>query len=132
MCKEFVTDCLPENFDLGRAEQADILNKSVDYFKENSEFSLEEYTNQVIVEPELIQSFKGFSKEYQDEREIKIDETFEISDSAVKKQAKNFRSVIKLDKNFHIYVHGNKQLIEKGYDDEKEMSFYRMFFKEES
>lgn len=42
------------------------------------------------------------------------------------------RSVIKLDKNFHIYVHGGEKMIRKGYDAETGMSYYQIFFKEES
>lgn len=34
-------------------------------------------------------------------------------------------------KIFHIYIHGNKNLIEKGFDEEKSMNFYKVYFKEE-
>jgi len=132
MCKQFVVERLPENFNVDKADQADILNKSVAFFKENTEFSLDDFTRQVIGQPEVIQSFREFREEYQEDRDVKIDEQFEISAPAVKKQAKIFKSVIKLDKNFHIYVHGNRQLIEKGYDDDRDMNYYRIFFKEES
>ena len=132
MCKDFVTNRLPENFNVNRIDQADILNRSATFFKENSEFSLDEYANNVFERPETIESFKEFHKEYINDNDVIIDEQFEISAPAVKKQAKIFKSVIKLDKNFHIYVHGNRQLIEKGYDDEKDMNFYRVFFKEET
>ncbi len=132
MCKQFVTERLPENFNVNRVDQADILNKSVTFFKENAEFSFDDFANQVIQQPEVIRSFKEYREEYEEDRDIKIDEQFEISAPAVKKQAKVFKSVIKLDKNFHIYVHGNRQLIEKGYDDDRDMNYYRIFFKEES
>ncbi len=42
------------------------------------------------------------------------------------------RSVLKLDKNFHIYIHGDRELIERGYDEEKGKSFYKVYFEEES
>jgi len=132
MCKQYVTERLPENFNVTRVDQADMLNKSVAFFKENTEFSFDDFANQVIGQPEVIKSFKEFRNDYQEERDAKIDEQFEISAPAVKKQAKIFKSVIKLDKNFHIYVHGNRQLIEKGYDDDRDMNYYRIFFKEES
>jgi len=132
MCKQFVIERLPDNFNVDKADQADILNKSVSFFKENTEFSLDEFANQVIGKPEVIQSFKEFREEYQEDRDLKFDEQFEISAPAVKRQAKNFKSIIKLDKNFHIYVHGNRQLIEKGYDDERDMNYYRIFFREET
>ena len=38
------------------------------------------------------------------------------------------KSVIKLDKNFHIYVHGGEGLIRKGYDPETGMAFYQLYF----
>jgi hypothetical protein len=53
-----------------------------------------------------------------------------FSESAVKKQARVFKSVIKLDKNFHIYVHGNRELIEQGTDEKGK--YYKVYYKEES
>ena len=41
-------------------------------------------------------------------------------------------SVLKLDKNFHVYIHGKREYIEKGFDEEKGMHFYQLFFEEES
>ena len=63
------------------------------------------------------------------EEGIKDSDSFYISDKAVKKQARSFKSVIKLDKNFHIYVHGNRSLIEQG-EDEKGR-FYKVYYNEE-
>ena len=51
-----------------------------------------------------------------------IADNFEISAQAVKRQARIFKSVLKLDKNFHIYIHGNRELIEKGFDRRNESS----------
>ena len=55
---------------------------------------------------------------------------FTISESAVKKQARSLKSVIKLDKNFHIYIHGDRELIEKGED--KKGKFYKVYYQEEN
>ena len=57
------------------------------------------------------------------------DEIFGISDSAVKKQARSYKSVIKLDRNFHIYVHGNRNLLEQGEDEKGK--FYKVYYEEE-
>jgi hypothetical protein len=88
--------------------------------------------HQVLAHEQGIESFKRFKKNYEDEFETEIRDSFLISDTAVKKQARVFKSVLKLDKNFHIYIHGNKELIEKGYDEEMKMSFYKVYFKEEN
>jgi hypothetical protein len=57
---------------------------------------------------------------------------FYISPQAVKKQARVFKSVIKLDKNFHIYVHGDRELIEKGYDEALQKHYYKIYFDREA
>jgi hypothetical protein len=49
-----------------------------------------------------------------------------LNEKAVKKQARVFKSVIKLDKNFHIYVHGNRNLIERGTDENG--TFYKICY----
>ena len=82
--------------------------------------------------PEIArQECRDDKDEYEQERDIQIEDEFAISDSAVKKQSRAFKSVIKLDKNFHIYVHGNNQYIKKGYDETTGMYYYQLFFKEE-
>jgi hypothetical protein len=50
---------------------------------------------------------------------------------AVKKQERIFKSVLKLDKNFHIYIHGDRELIEQGMDADGR-KFYKIYFEEES
>ena len=75
---------------------------------------MNEFANEVIGQPEVIDSFNNYKEEYQRDRDIEIADNFAISDSAVKKQSRGLKSVIKLDKNFHIYVHGNNQYIKKG------------------
>ncbi len=79
----------------------------------------------------MIKSFRNFNKEYEEINGIEIDETFEVSQQAVKKQSRFFKSVLKLDKNFHVYIHGDKNLIEKGFDAKTGLHFYKIYFTEE-
>jgi hypothetical protein len=131
MCKTFVLEQAPREFDISKADQADFLNKSATYFKKNEEFTFDEFTDQVIRQPEVAESFKEYKKQYQVENDVEIDDEFVISAPAVKKQSKVFKSVIKLDKNFHIYVHGNREYIVKGFDDKTGMHYYQLYFKQE-
>ena len=103
----------------------------MNYFKEKDTFDIDEFAGQVIGNPEAIASFKTFKSQYEQEFDSPIADTFEISGNAVKKQQRVYKSVLKLDKNFHIYIHGDKQLIEKGFDEGKSMNFYKVYFKEE-
>src|SRR5690606_2157257 len=101
------------------------------YFKEKESFDLDEFSNEVIGNPEGIASFKDYKRNFEAEWDSPIADSFEIADAAVKKQARVFKSVLKLDRNFHIYIHGNKDLIERGFDDDRSMNYYKVFFKEE-
>jgi hypothetical protein len=124
--KSFVTDKLDEDFEISRTDKIDLLNKSIKYFKEKETFDIDEFANDVIANKEGIESFKSYKKNYEQEFDTTIADQFDISDAAVKKQAKNYKSILKLDKNFHIYIHGNKDLIEKGFDDNRSMNFYKV------
>ena len=71
-------------------------------------------------------------KNHEEEFDVPLSGGFEISGQAVKKQNSSYKTVLKLDKNFHVYIHGDRQLIEQGFDESKGMKYYTLFFKEES
>lgn len=129
--KNFVTEKLDQEFEISKADKIDLLNKSMKYFKEKESFDLDEFSNEVIGNSEGIESFKSYKKSFEEEFDQPIPDSFDISGAAVKKQARTYKSVLKLDKNFHIYIHGDKELIEKGFDDDKYMNYYKVYFKEE-
>lgn len=129
--RQFVTDELPSQYDnVSKADQADLLNKSVTFFKENEAFDMGDFERDVLQQPEVIDSFGRFRQQYEQNNEVQLPDHFDINENAVKKQARVFRSVIKLDKNFHIYVHGNRDLIEQGEDEKGK--YYKVYYREES
>lgn len=130
--KYFVTQKLDDEFELSKADKIDLLNKSMKYFKDKDTFDLDEFTGEVIGNPQAIESFKTYKQQYETEFESAIPDTFEISGNAVKKQSRVYKSVLKLDRNFHIYIHGDKELIEKGFDEDKAMNYYKVYFREEA
>lgn len=131
VCKNFITNKIDDDFDISKADKIDLLNKSLKYFKEKDSFDIDEFSKEVIGNEKAIKSFKNFTQDYNNEFDAGLEGSFDISNAAVKKQARVFKSILKLDKNFHIYIHGNKELIEKGFDEDKSMNFYKVYFKEE-
>jgi hypothetical protein len=128
LTKNFVTQKMPDDFEVTKTEQIDILNRSMDYFKTHGNFDRQEFETEVLHHENLIQSFRSYDEQYRKENEWEPMDSFEISSQAVKRQARVFKSVIKLDKNFHIYVHGNRELIEKGYDEAMGKHYYKIYF----
>jgi hypothetical protein len=131
MTRQFVTETLPRELGTDRASQADLLNRSVHFMKQNDAFDLGEFRQQVLTEPEIIDAFSGFCENRSEETGQSFPDAFGISGDAVKKQTRFMKSVIKLDKNFHIYVHGDRQMVEKGFDEERQLEYYKLFFREE-
>jgi hypothetical protein len=128
--KEYITKQLPQEFEITKADQADFLNKSINFFKEKEEFKMEDFAGEVLADQEVINSFNAFKTQYEDERDYVLSDEFAIHDAAVKKNARIFKSVIKLDKNFHIYVHGDRKLIQQGKDENGK--YYMLYFEEEN
>jgi len=130
LTKNFITKQLDEDFEVSKADKIDLLNRSVDYFKKNETFDKQEFEEEVFGNGNVIDSFRKFDQAYQRENELELADSFEISAQAVKKQARVFKSVLKLDKNFHIYIHGNRELIQQGID-ENGRKYYKLYYEEE-
>jgi hypothetical protein len=129
--KQFVTQQLTEDFEVSKTDQIDFLNRSVDYFKTHVNFDKQEFEEEIFGDSNVIESFRKFDQLYKQDNKVEVFDNFEISTQAVKKQARVFRKVLKLDKNFHIYIHGKRELIEQG-KDENGRKFYKIYYEEES
>lgn len=132
LCKSFITNEYPEKFEVTKSDQIEMLNKSIEYFKTKDHFNLEEFTEEVMHHTEVVDSFMDYKKNFESSKSFEIDDEFEIHVNAVKKQQKVFKTVLKLDKNFHIYIHGRRDLIERGIDEETGRKYYKIFFEEET
>ncbi len=131
MCKGFVTDVLQENKEIGKPEQIEVLNKSVKYFKENETFNEREFESNVMQQPEIIEAFQDYKSHFKNTKDVPIADEFDISTNAVKDSTKIFKTVLKLDKNFSVYIHGNKDYISQGHDEGSGLSYYTLFYKQE-
>jgi len=133
LCKNFCSDVFTEDNDVPRQDQIMMLNKSFEYFDANPEFEENDFQNKVMGgDPGVIDAFENYKEDYQEKNNYAVPDKFDVSESAVKDNKKHFKSVLKLDKKFHVYVHGGENFIERGYDEEKRMNFYKLFFHNES
>ncbi|MBK9479999.1 MAG: nucleoid-associated protein [Bacteroidetes bacterium] len=131
LAKTYVTAGLTADFEVNKTEQIELLNRSMEYFKTHESFNKGEFEREVFQDTAVIKSFRSFDKLYREDNDIEFPDNFDISDKAVKKQARVFKSVLKLDKNFHIYIHGNKELIEQGIEKDGR-KFYKIYYTQEN
>ena len=65
--KTFVTEQMDDEFGISKPEKIDLLNRSIKYFKEKDVFEIDDFSNEVIGNPQGIASFRNFKKNYEDE-----------------------------------------------------------------
>lgn len=130
LTESYLKHQINQEFDIDPLRQKVLLKESIDFFKENPSFTQEEYKSQVLQNTDVMESFDSFSSGYQRELDVKFDDTITVSPKAVKKSQKYFKSVLKLDKNFHIYIHGDHSMIERGTDHDGR-KYYKVFYEEE-
>mgnify|MGYP000196259650 FL=1 len=97
---------------LNRPETINLLNRAGNYFKENEEFELEDFTKWTFENTDQGQEFLAFYDEYTKAYALNLDKFFQINGQASKAQAKLFKNTINLDGNFLVQVKSRPDLIE--------------------
>jgi hypothetical protein len=128
--RQYIAKQLGEDFELDRTDQIAVLKRSAEYFKTHDNFDKEDYEKEVFRDSKMIKSFRRFNESYRSDNDIDDVDNFEISPSAVRKGMKFFRSVLKLDRNFHIYIHGNVDLIKQGVEKDGR-KYYKIYYENE-
>lgn len=123
-CKKYI---LKEN-SFSNTEKLGLLNKTLDYFRNEEEFQVNDYIESVFEKADSIQKDIIINT-------VKPYETV-ISDSAIEKVEKTYKRKIKLDSNIEIQVNIRdieqvEELIEVGYDEATNRKFYKIYFQEE-
>jgi hypothetical protein len=124
----FCEEILTEANDVEKKDQMMMLNKSTSYFKEKDKFNLKDFEREVLVQPEIIEAFNDYRGDFNKRMDLTAIDEFDVSQTAVKKNTKYMSSVVKLDKNFHIYIHGKHEFVERGFDEERGMKFYKLYY----
>ncbi|WP_431026927.1 nucleoid-associated protein [Lysinibacillus sp. LZ02] len=123
-CKKYI---LKED-SFSNTEKLGLLNKTLDYFRNEEEFEVNDYIDTVFEQTDSVQKdiIVNMVKPY---------ETI-ISESALEKVEKTYKRKIKLDSNIEIQVNVRNieqvnELIEVGYDEATNRKFYKIYFQEE-
>ena len=124
----FCEEILTEANNVDKKDQMMMLNKSASYFKEKDTFNLKDFEREVLVQPEIIEAFNDYRGDYNKKMDLTAIDEFDVSQTAVKKNAKYMKSVVKLDKNFHIYIHSKHDYVERGFDEERGLKYYKLFY----
>ncbi|MFD2824431.1 nucleoid-associated protein [Lacinutrix iliipiscaria] len=134
LCQEFSNEIIKTSY--GEQERNTFLAKTIDYFKENEILNVERFTDEIFEEDKHKTLFEDYKKTYEGEQDLLIRNQFDVAEAVVKKEKKKIKTEIKLDTNIQIKLdidapEASSEYLERGYDDEKKMHYYKVFFNAE-
>ena len=105
-------------------------------FAKNDQFEESNFLNEVIDNPDLIPEFKNYKVDKGEKYSIEDISSFPISNTAVTEARKKIKNVINLDTNIQIKMdfvnqESAEKFVEKGWDEEKQMYYYLVYFNKE-
>lgn len=133
-CKGFSEEIVKEKID--KKGQIDFLNQSVRYLESTDTVDVEEFKDIVFGDEELKNDFDNYKRNYESHHQLEISDRFEVSASVLKKQKRKLKSLIQLDTGIKIKLDFQNsdsvdRFIHKGYDMERGMQYYKVYFNTE-
>ncbi len=133
-CEGFAKDVVLPAED--KQQEVLFMNKAINHFAKNDEFEETAFLNEVVENPELIPEFKNYKVEKGPKYSVEDISTFDIANKAVSDARKKIKNVIKLDTNIQIKMdfinpESADKFVEKGWDEEKQMYYYLVYFNKE-
>ncbi|NHF61290.1 nucleoid-associated protein [Flavobacteriaceae bacterium TP-CH-4] len=133
-CQNFAKDVVLPAED--KQQEVLFMNRAVNHFAKNDAFEESNFLNEVIENPELIPEFKHYKVEKGPKYSIEDVSNFDIANKAVSDARKKIKNVINLDTNIQIKMdfinpESAQKFVEKGWDEERQMYYYLVYFNKE-
>jgi 37-kD nucleoid-associated bacterial protein len=133
-CQDFAKEVVFPAED--KKEEVMFMNRAVNHFAKNDMFEETNFLNEVIDNPDLISEFKNYKVDKGEKYSIEDLTTFPIANAAVSDARRTMKNVINLDTNIQIKLdfinpESAEKYVEKGWDEEKQMYYYLVYFNKE-
>lgn len=133
-CQNFAKDVVLPAED--KKEEVLFMNRAVNHFAKNDLFEESAFMNEVIENPDLMPEFRNYKSEQAPKYKIEDLTSFPIANTAVTAARKKIKNVIDLDTNIQIKLdfinpESAEKFVEKGWDEEKQMYYYLVYFNKE-
>ncbi|GHC54444.1 nucleoid-associated protein [Ulvibacter litoralis] len=133
-CQDFAKEVVLPAED--KKQEVLFMNRAVNHFAKNDSFEESAFMNDVIDNPDLIPEFNNYKNEKAPKYSIQDLTSFPIANTAVTAARKKIKNVINLDTNIQIkldFINAESadRFVEKGWDEEKQMYYYLVYFNKE-
>jgi hypothetical protein len=134
-CQEFAKEVVFPAED--KKQEVMFMNRAVNHFAKNDEFEETAFLNDVMENPDLIPEFKSYKADRGEKYSIEDVTSFPIANAAVTDARRSIKNVINLDTNIQIKLdfinpESAEKFVEKGWDEEKQMYYYLVYFNKEN
>jgi len=133
-CQEFAKEVVFPAED--KKQEVMFMNRAVNHFAKNDNFEETAFLNEVMDNPDLIPEFKSYKADRGEKYSIEDVTSFPIANAAVSDARKSIKNVINLDTHIQIKLdfinpESAEKFVEKGWDEEKQMYYYLVYFNKE-
>ena len=133
-CQDFAKDVVLPAED--KQQEVLFMNRAINHFAKNDSFEETNFLNEVMENPEFIPEFKNYKVDKGEKYSIEDVTNFPIANNAVTDIRKKIKNVITLDTNVQIkldFINSDsaEKFVEKGWDEEKQMYYYLVYFNKE-
>ncbi|MBC1290848.1 nucleoid-associated protein [Listeria booriae] len=130
ICDRFVKNAYGENLMKDQGDNIEFRNAAHRYLEDNTEFKTEDFVENIFHDEKSKDEFIGFKKKIEEEKGMLPIENFVVASNVVTKLKKVFSTSIKLDTGSELKI-SSTEYLEQGYDEERNMKYYKIFFHEE-
>lgn len=133
-CQDFAKDVVLPAED--KKEEVMFMNRAVNHFAKNDAFEETNFINEVIDNPALVGEFNNYKHTQAPKYKIEDLTSFPIANTAVTAARKKIKNIINLDTHIQIKLdfinpESAEKFVEKGWDEEKQMYYYLVYFNKE-
>ncbi len=109
---------------------------AIAYFEEKEMFDLQEFETEVLKTPEAVAQFTEHRVRVEEEQGVPLEKSFGISKKDVSKAKKKIGIVLKFDTGVELHLKPSFSdrhagVLERGFDDDKQMKFVKVYYNKE-
>lgn len=133
ICKSFADEVLSKKYETD--VEFTFKNEYINYFEDTKSFDFDSFNAMIFKNEDVRKDFYEYKELNKSSFEFDFNDKFDVSLDDVKKEKKKIKNIIKLDTKLELKIlldkeNGTKN-IEKGFDTERGMSYYKIYFNEE-
>ncbi len=117
--------------------QKEFMSQGIQLFNDHETISKDLIEEELLSPFDVVDSYAQFKHQYNKENNLDLEEHFNVSLNTVKKEKRAIKNQINLDTNIQIKLDLSdgdnlKEHLEKGYDADRKMHYYKVYYNEET